>query len=108
MTRYLNTVTSRLAFHGMRVVGSTTFVQQIEYCIQAISDRMETENNDISTVRRDYVTAATVVLRERLTHLKTEHHTLTFEISLKQKIAQSQREIVGLLFFDWKHEINYF
>ena len=79
----------------MRVVASTTFVQQIEDCIQGISDRINVENNDIPKARREYITAATGSLRERLVHLKTEHRTLTLEISLKQKIAQSQLEIVS-------------
>lgn len=98
MTRSLNTIISRLAIHDMRIEASKTFVKQIDDCIETISSQIIVENNGMPKVRRDYLTAAKTPLQERLDHLRIELQALALEISLKQKIAQSQLEIVS--FYD--------
>ncbi|KAF2728631.1 hypothetical protein EJ04DRAFT_556623 [Polyplosphaeria fusca] len=88
MTRSLNTIISRLAFYEMRIHAKRAFIEQID-------DRIK--NMLIVPHRAAWFTelqSSTRYLRERLTHLRTEHQGLLFEIACNQKIAQSQLQIV--------------
>ncbi|KAJ4354664.1 uncharacterized protein N0V89_006401 [Didymosphaeria variabile] len=95
MTRSLNTIISRLAFHDMRIQANRVFVQQIQDQMHAISLCLGSENGEISEDRRLSLNTATRSLEERLIHLMTEHQALGLEIGLNQRIAQSQVEIVS-------------
>ena len=88
MTRSLNVIISRLAFHEMRIRANAVFVEQITSHI----DAGETSKAYGDKYPRLYTMSQ--VLRERLDHLQTEQRALLLEISCNQKIAQSQLQIV--------------
>ena len=92
MTRSLNIIISRLAFHEMRIHANTFFTNQILERIQAFEKSGEMNRG----VQHDNLKSTSRRLRERLVYLKTEHHALLLEIACNQKIAQSQLEIVRL------------
>jgi hypothetical protein len=103
MTRSLNIIISRLAFHEMRVRVNAGFTEQILKCIldieHAIGNQSEQKQERLETLRetrQNKLKSASRSLRERLAHFKTENQALLLEIACNQKIAQSQLEIVSL------------
>ncbi|KAF1972963.1 hypothetical protein BU23DRAFT_147202 [Bimuria novae-zelandiae CBS 107.79] len=94
MTRSLNTIISRLAFHDMRIKANRGFVERIELQMKSMSSRLGDKKISISEELRSSLKAATQLMWQRLVHLKTEHQALGLEIALNQRIAQSQLEIV--------------
>lgn len=95
MTRSLNTIISRLAFHDMRIQANRVSIERIQEQLEAISLQSGSGNESISQERRLSINAAARSLQERLVHLKAEHQALGLEIALNQRIAQSQLEIVS-------------
>jgi hypothetical protein len=73
MTRDLNVITSRLAFHEMRVHASIVFVDNMADCLET---QIRHPDNNI-----------THKLKQRLAHLKIEQRSLLLEIACNQKIA---------------------
>ncbi|KAK2750779.1 hypothetical protein FQN55_001789 [Onygenales sp. PD_40] len=94
MTRSLNIIISRLAFHEMRINANAVFTDQILERIQAFeTDAKNLEEGGEEEWHKKLQSASRPLL-ERLVHLKTEHQALLLEIACNQKIAQSQLEIV--------------
>jgi Mg2+ and Co2+ transporter CorA len=89
MTRSLNVIISRLAFHEMRIHANAVFVEQI-------TSHIHTEPPSSKAYDEMYprLHSMSQNLRERLNHLQTEQRALLLEISCNQKIAQSQLQIV--------------
>ncbi|KAK2804489.1 hypothetical protein FQN50_006564 [Emmonsiellopsis sp. PD_5] len=94
MTRSLNIIISRLAFHEMRINANAVFTAQILERIRAFeTDAKKLEASGVEVWHKELQSASRPLL-ERLVHLKTEHQALLLEIACNQKIAQSQLEIV--------------
>ncbi|KAK2789276.1 hypothetical protein FQN51_002725 [Onygenales sp. PD_10] len=94
MTRSLNIIISRLAFHEMRINANAVFTDQILERILAFeTDAKNLEEGGEEGWYKKLQLASRPLL-ERLVHLKTEHQALLLEIACNQKIAQSQLEIV--------------
>ncbi|KAK2790501.1 hypothetical protein FQN52_005518 [Onygenales sp. PD_12] len=94
MTRSLNIIISRLAFHEMRINANAVFTDQILERILAFeTDAKNLEEGGEEEWHKKLQSASRPLL-ERLVHLKTEHQALLLEIACNQKIAQSQLEIV--------------
>ncbi|CAN9385152.1 unnamed protein product [Alternaria alternata] len=85
MTRSLNIIISRFAFHEMRIHANAVFVDQILSHIGARKSPLGWSTKSNLVIRS---------LENRLNHLQTEQRALLLEISCNQKIAQSQLQIV--------------
>ena len=83
LTRSLNIIISRFAFHEMRIHANAVCVDQI---LSHIRSRKLPPNAEPDPVLQS--------LEDRLNHLQTEQRALLLEISCNQKIAQSQLQIV--------------
>jgi len=94
MTQNLNIITSRLAFHEMRIHANIVFVDEMEDCLK---QRIHHPDDNIN--RR---------LKERLAHLRIQQRGLLLAIACNQKIAQSQLQIVYSLIAqrDSKESLN--
>ncbi|KAI8941183.1 hypothetical protein NX059_002420 [Plenodomus lindquistii] len=96
LTRNLNVIISRLAFHEMRVHANGVFVDEMRSQNERIfaspqfggrpSDEDIKWSNEQGTMSQE--------LLDRLSHLKTEQRALLLEITCNQKIAESQSSIV--------------
>jgi hypothetical protein len=85
MTRSLNIIISRFAFHEMRIHANAVFVDQILSHI-GTGKPYPGRGSELTPVIQS--------LENRLNHLQTEQRALLLEISCNQKIAQSQLQIV--------------
>jgi hypothetical protein len=85
MTRSLNIIISRFAFHEMRIHANAVFVDQILSHINTGDPPPDWDKK---------LTPVIQSLEDRLNHLQTEQCALLLEISCNQKIAQSQLQIV--------------
>ncbi|RDW84062.1 uncharacterized protein DSM5745_04388 [Aspergillus mulundensis] len=103
MTRMLNYIISRLAFHEMRMHANMALTRQIREHMSAIKAELDTllkvpESNKDSTPNSgpwmQVVNGASRRLTQRVKHLEAEHEALLLEIACHQKIAQSQLQIV--------------
>lgn len=94
MTRSLNTIISRLAFHEMRIHANGVFADQIMERIRLINESMRSRDPDQRGSWLPRLRSMSERVLERLYQLKIEQRALLLEISCNQKIAQSQLEIV--------------
>ncbi|KAF2035891.1 hypothetical protein EK21DRAFT_53237 [Setomelanomma holmii] len=98
MTRSLNLIISRLAFHEMRIHANAVFIEDMRIHFQRIDIKgtILKNNPDPDEQRRwaSKLRSMSRSLEERLVHLRTEQRALLLEITCNQKIAQSQLEIV--------------
>ncbi|KAH5281986.1 hypothetical protein HBI71_000230 [Parastagonospora nodorum] len=94
MTQNLNRITSRLAFHEMRIHATIVFVDEMKDCLE------HRTRHPVDTINRR--------LKERLAHLKIQQSGLLSNIACNQKIAQSQLQIVYSLIAqrDSKESLN--
>ncbi|KAH7087012.1 hypothetical protein FB567DRAFT_629057 [Paraphoma chrysanthemicola] len=97
LTRTLNYIVSRLAFHEMRIHANMVFVSEITASLDniLISDLKTDKDNPVRD--EDWTKnfeSMSRTIRERLIHLRSEQRALLLEITCNQKIAQSQIEIV--------------
>ncbi|KAL5043617.1 hypothetical protein BDW71DRAFT_117924 [Aspergillus fruticulosus] len=105
MTRMLNYIISRLAFHEMRMQANICLTRQIREHMSAIEAELSplpkttdntTENSTMPGPSR-WVNAmheASHRLSQRVSHLEAEHQALLLEIACHSKIAQSQLQII--------------
>lgn len=93
MTRSLNIIISRFAFHEMRIHANADFVDQILSHIGTVKPS-HIDTGKPSSSWTSELTPVIQSLENRLNHLQTEQRALLLEISCNQKIAQSQLQIV--------------
>ena len=93
MTRSLNIIISRFAFHEMRIHANAVFVDQILSHIGTVKSS-HIDTGKPSSRWTSELTPVMQSLENRLNHLQTEQRALLLEISCNQKIAQSQLQIV--------------
>ncbi|KAL8823311.1 MAG: hypothetical protein Q9191_005976 [Dirinaria sp. TL-2023a] len=89
ITRSLNFVISRLAFHQMRISANVTLIDGL---VQVKQKDLVDDDEEESWKARSESSASWV--ESRLASLKAENQALLLEIACNQKIAQSQLEIV--------------
>lgn len=89
ITRSLNFIISRLAFHEMRIGANTTTMDSLR---QMNSPSLLNLSEDEDWVSR--VKCSTQWIEDTLASLKSENEALLLELACNQKIAQSQLEIV--------------
>ncbi|KAL4995594.1 hypothetical protein BDV10DRAFT_128087 [Aspergillus recurvatus] len=105
MTRMLNYIISRLAFHEMRMQANIGLTRQIREHMSAIiaelSPLRKTTDNLAENLTAPgpgrWVNAmyeASHRLSQRVSHLEAEHQALLLEIACHSKIAQSQLQII--------------
>ena len=94
LTRGLNAITSRLAFHEMRLNANITLVAAIIGNLYDIHkyDSSESDSKKSDTFSARF--AANRPLRQRLENLRVEHAALQNEIACNQKIAAGQLQII--------------
>ena len=89
MTRSLNYISSRLAFHEMRVNANLKIMSSlIQDCLDLV---LEAKDDDF---RKTKLLSISKWLQENLERLRAECQGLLLEVACNQKIAQSQLEIV--------------
>ncbi|KAL4904163.1 hypothetical protein BDW74DRAFT_155198 [Aspergillus multicolor] len=105
MTRMLNYIISRLAFHEMRMHANMALTRHIREHVSAIegefdmlskapsSDKASTPNSNLGI---QVLKNASRRLMQRVKHLEAEHEALLLEIACHSKIAQSQLQIVNI------------
>lgn len=89
MTRSLNFINSRLAFHEMRINANHKIMSTL---IQDCKDLVLEANDD--DFKKTKLVPVSKWLQENLERLRTECQGLLLEVACNQKIAQSQLEIV--------------
>lgn len=89
MTRSLNYISSRLAFHEMRVNANLKIMSSL---IQDCKDLVSEANDD--DFKKTKLVPISKWLLENLEKLRNECQGLLLEVACNQKIAQSQLEIV--------------
>ena len=89
LTRSLNFITSRLAFHEMRInVNRTIMGQLIQYSRDLVSEAKDDE------FKKTRLAPVSTWLEKSLQRLQIECQALLLEVACNQKIAQSQLDIV--------------
>ena len=89
LTRSLNFITSRLAFHEMRInVNRTIMDHLIQYSRDLVSEAKDDE------LKKTRLAPVSTWLEKSLQRLQIECQALVLEVACNQKIAQSQLDIV--------------
>ena len=89
MTRSLNFINSRMAFHGMRIHANHTIMSSL----------VQEYENPVLEAMDDYLRITKLIsiskrLQGNLERLRNECQGLLLEIACNQKITQSQLEVV--------------
>ena len=91
MTRSLNFINSRLAFHEMRINASYKIMSSLSQdCKDLVSEADDDE------FKKTKLVPISKWLQENLERLRNECQGLLLEVACNQKIAQSQLEIVSV------------
>ncbi|KAL6231866.1 hypothetical protein BDW75DRAFT_219017 [Aspergillus navahoensis] len=105
MTRMLNYIISRLAFHEMRLQANIGLTRQIREHMSAIKAELSPLPKTTDNPAENFTMAgpscwgnamreASHRLSQRISHLEAEHQALLLEIACHSKIAQSQLQII--------------
>ncbi|CAN9376029.1 unnamed protein product [Alternaria sp. RS040] len=97
MTRSLNVIISRFAFHEMRIRANAVSIDQILSHISVGTTQQGFHPAPPLQSIQEAIKHPTPLVRSlqnRINHLQTEQRALLLEISCNQKIAQSQLQIV--------------
>ena len=89
MTRSLNFINSRLAFHEMRINANHSIMNSVnQHSRDLVSEAKDDE------FKKTWLVPASIWLENSLERLQIECKGLLLEVACNQKIAQSQLEIV--------------
>ena len=91
MTRSLNFISSRLAFHELRIKANHTIMNGLVHHIKDLVS--EAKSDEFKKMR---LVPISIWLEKSLERLQTECPGLLLEVACNQKIAQSQLEIVSV------------
>lgn len=88
LTRTLNRIIARLAFHEMRINANIALISKLRFNV--LDDKEEWRKS----VHPEEAQAIVNPLDQRLSNLQVEHNALLLEIACNQKIADGQLQIV--------------